>query len=953
VAHELRETSGLTSRLLLTYADRQGGRRAVEGILDHAGCNGREPELMDERTWFSLQTKIRLFEAAAAVLDDPVVTRNAGVHALELSVGDGLKVALRALGSPRLVYQHIVRASNKFSAIHTMELVELTRDRTAIAFADTAGYDVHRLDCEYNKGLLSVVPALFGMAPARVSHPTCAAAGDERCVYELSWDQAAVTPRSIVGASALAAAAIGGTAVADPALLPVAGAASLIGAVVLGVRARRDRRLRWRQLEEELRDKDENARRFTASLQDLVSELDLGEVLDKIVLNAHAAVAGKNFVLLVDEDGALRWRASTGVPEESMAAIGQWAAHAAAGRAEPVLVEDVTTAAPLAGLLDHPTLPVGSICSAPLVYRGLTLGHLVALAPQSRTFLPRDVDLVRSYAVQAAVALANARHFAAQRALATRDPLTGLLNHREFHEGVHRELERCRRHGGEMGVALFDLDGFKLVNDGAGHAEGDRVLRGVAAALQEACRGSDLAFRIGGDEFALLLPETGSAEAAAVAERVRDAIGRVDGRVSTSVGLAAWPHDGGSKDVLLAHADALLYAMKGADRRRRTPLRDAGTPSEHRAASGALLRERLAVASRLSARLAPMLEEDRIIEAAVGELHHSFDYKIASITARDGDALRVRAVDGTLTESHGVPLWSQPLDRGISARVVRTGATALVHDTTLDPDHLDAGDADPTAGVKLLSQLAVPLKVAGRVWGVLSIEDTERQAFTTDDVLLVETVGAQVAAALHRAELFAELDSAFATTLGVLCDAVEAKDASGAHHAHDVAELAHEVAGALGVGGEQLRAVRYGALLHDLGKIGVRTEILTKPGPLTPAERTEMERHATIGAQMLETIPFFATIHPIVRASHERWDGGGYPEGLAGEDIPLGARIVAVCDALHAMTADRPYRAAMPVADALAELERCAGGQFDPRVVQAVVAAHGRPDAGRAAEAAR
>jgi diguanylate cyclase (GGDEF)-like protein len=189
---------------------------------------------------------------------------------------------------------------------------------------------------------------------------------------------------------------------------------------------------------------------------------------------------------------------------------------------------------------------------------------LVALAPQARTFLPLDVQLVRSYAAQAAIALANARMFAAQHALATRDALTGLFNHREFHEAVDRELSRSGRNGSQTTVVLFDLDGFKLVNDASGHARGDDVLRETAAVLDAACRESDLAFRLGGDEFALLLPETPPAGAERVAERAAAAIAHIDARVTTSYGIAGWPADGGSKDVLLAEADDRLYAMKGA-----------------------------------------------------------------------------------------------------------------------------------------------------------------------------------------------------------------------------------------------------------------------------------------------------------------------------------------------------------------------------------------------------
>src|SRR3954454_11804138 len=130
---EARETSGMTSRLLLGYAERVGGREAVTALLARAGCAGREAELRDENAWFSFATKVALFEALTEVLDDPLATRRAGEAALEVGVAEGLKVALRALGSPRLVYQHIVRANAKFTAVHSMELVHLGTDRAAIA----------------------------------------------------------------------------------------------------------------------------------------------------------------------------------------------------------------------------------------------------------------------------------------------------------------------------------------------------------------------------------------------------------------------------------------------------------------------------------------------------------------------------------------------------------------------------------------------------------------------------------------------------------------------------------------------------------------------------------------------------------------------------------------------------------------------------------------------------
>jgi diguanylate cyclase (GGDEF)-like protein len=758
MSHHARETSGMTSRLLLTYTQRQGGRDAVEAVLRHAGCEGREAELLDERTWFEFPLKLRLYEAVVAVLDDPLAVKRAGEQILDLSVGEGLKVALRALGSPRMVYQHVVRANAKFSAVQAMQLHDLGREHATISFHTDPGYDAHRLDCDYTVGLLSVVPALFGLERARVEHPICAARGHDRCVYEVKWDLAAVSRRSLVLTGAGSAAAVTASALAAPALLPVALGGAAVGAGVLLKRFITTRAAAWRRLEADVREKDEVARRLTASLQDLVSELDLEEVLSKTVDNAYAAVGSKEFVLLVaDDEGALRCRATTDVPADQVALIEAWAASAPDDRVEPLLVEDVTLVPALADLERHPRAAFGSLCLTPMRFRGEVLGHLVALAPQARTFLPRELDLVESYALQAAVALTNARLFAAQRELATRDPLTELLNHREFHETLDRELERGRRHGGEFAVALFDLDGFKLVNDSGGHAEGDRILRGVADVLSDACRASDTAFRVGGDEFALVLPATGAAEARAVVDRVSARIARVDARVGTSVGLAAWPADGGSKDVLLAAADATLYAMKRADRR--TASRAAAAAAD-RVTASELHRDRLALAGRLSARLAAVLDAEDVASTAVAALHESFDFRIAYVLRVEDDRLRCIAVGGSLPGEEDVPLWSQRGDQGVSGRVRRTGTTALVHDTELDPDYLPPGHVKPGTDVVLRSQVAVPLRVDGRVWGVLSIQDAARAAFTSDDVLLVETVAAQVAAALQRTALLTRLDPA-------------------------------------------------------------------------------------------------------------------------------------------------------------------------------------------------
>jgi two-component system, cell cycle response regulator len=176
----------------------------------------------------------------------------------------------------------------------------------------------------------------------------------------------------------------------------------------------------------------------------------------------------------------------------------------------------------------------------------------------------------------------------------------------------------------------------------------------------------------------------------------------------------------------------------------------------------------------------------------------------------------------------------------------------------------------------------------------------------------------------------------------VLLRAVHERSPHLGAHGGEVAELATLTAQHLGLEPDVVRAVRQAAELHDIGKLAIPDSILTKPGPLDEDEWAFMRRHTIIGERILAAAPALLDVAPLVRSSHEHWDGAGYPDGLARDEIPLGARVICVCDAWDAMVTDRPYRRALPRADALAELERCAGSQFDPAVVEAFRAVVGR-----------
>ena len=202
---------------------------------------------------------------------------------------------------------------------------------------------------------------------------------------------------------------------------------------------------------------------------------------------------------------------------------------------------------------------------------------------------------------------------------------------------------------------------------------------------------------------------------------------------------------------------------------------------------------------------------------------------------------------------------------------------------------------------------------------------------------------ARVRANLRLSTALARLEST-QSVLIALASAVDAKDPTTEHHCGRVADQALVLARLAGLGSEDVEAVGYGAVLHDVGKIGIAEAVLMKPGRLTDEERIEMQRHPIIGAEILRPLRLGQIVVPIVRGHHERWDGNGYPDGLRGEAIPIGARIVAVVDAFDAMTHDRPYRAGLSGDEARAELVRHRGSQFDPELVDLLLEHLDRPE---------
>jgi putative nucleotidyltransferase with HDIG domain len=297
------------------------------------------------------------------------------------------------------------------------------------------------------------------------------------------------------------------------------------------------------------------------------------------------------------------------------------------------------------------------------------------------------------------------------------------------------------------------------------------------------------------------------------------------------------------------------------------------------------------------------------------------------------DYLTIRAASGV--DKDIVKKSKIKIGEGIAGWVAETGTPLLLTDISEDPRFKNL----PRKSRQIRSAVVVPLEWNKKIIGVLNVDNvTSDYQFSPEDLRLLSILAGQAGLAIENARAYTEARKIYIGTIRALAFTVEAKDKYSIGHFDRVTRYSVSTAKKLGLSKEAIEAIRYAAILHDIGKIDISEEILLKPDVLTKEERELINMHPKLGAQIIEPVSLLSDVSEIIYHHHERYDGKGYLDGLKGEQIPLGSRILAVADTYEALISDRSYKKALTEGQAKLEIERCAGSQFDPEVVKAFLA---------------
>jgi diguanylate cyclase (GGDEF)-like protein len=735
-----------------------------------------------------------------------------------------------------------------------------------------------------------------------------------------------------------------------------------------------------------------------------------------------------------------------------------------------------------------------ALISIPLISRARIKGVLnIYRIGEDGLFTADEFDLAKRFADAAALALDNAQIRARLEHQAQTDSLTGLFNHRSFHERLLTALQEASRTHKPAAVLMLDIDDFKRVNDVHGHGVGDELLCALADTLRACVRPEDVVCRLGGEEFGVIMRSCDGGDAARVAERIVERLADLDvpgiGGLKVSIGLSLGPEHAMNPRELTACAEAAMMTAKALGKNQVVLYDEESSerPNASRHERDVRSIAHMKMLQSLSGKLNRLNDVRQIGDEIAAELRSLIDYHNCRVFVVDGEELVPIAFRGEfVVETVALPLelLRTKVGTGITGRCAETGESLLIHDAA----NCEFGSRIVGTPIIEESLLAVALHYGARVVGVIVVSKLGLNQFDEDDVRLLEVLAGHAAVAVENASLYESarreaesatqllefgrelasgasledilerivestatligsprtsvwiedeegllvprklhggsdeqqafvqmqrihvdaarassepfivrpdqfeeialdvsyaiapfsvgrkvgciiaalpesdfgerelrllgglahqaqlaianasnyegLEQTFVSTVEALANALEANDEYTSMHARWITDLALRVGDELDLDKRGLKRLELGALLHDIGKIGIPSNILSKPGRLTAEERALIETHPELGERIIAPIDRLQEVRTIVRHCHERWDGRGYPDQIAGEEIPLESRIVFVCDAYHAMTTDRPYRKRLSHPEAVRRLREGAGTQFDSRVVE-------------------
>jgi len=514
----------------------------------------------------------------------------------------------------------------------------------------------------------------------------------------------------------------------------------------------------------------------------ITSSLNIQEIYDSFIMElknvvdvswAAITIAEENdiyFLALSSEIGSA-WDVGERIP------IKGTATDLMATYKKPIVEPDLLKETRFATSIYQRKQGVRSVAYLPLISKGRVLGSLVIASLKPDVYSTRKVLLLEQLASQIAMPVENSRLYAKTEEKARIDEVTGLLNRRCMDEMLASEISRHSRYGGIFSMILLDLDSFKIYNDTYGHPAGDKLLKKIGSSLKNTIRSTDQAFRYGGDEFAVILPQTPVDDAFEVSERIRKRIASSAGAhkisVTASLGISCWPDNGIDADKVITGADEALYNAK------------------------------------------------------------------------------------------------------------RNGS----NQTQCSPS------------------LLIPLN--------------------------------QVLADIENVE---DEDSEF-NTVCALAATVDTRDNYSNNHSKEVSKYTRMLAAAFDMENQEINNLENAALLHDVGKIGISDDILKKQGELTGEEWKTVTLHPQVGAAIVSRVKSLVPCVPAIMHHHENYDGSGYPQGLKGKEIPMGARILALADAFASITSEKLLHDSLSCDEALEQLKQNAGTKFDPYLVEVLISA--------------